>query len=598
MANGGNLASSNDSAQVFATHLAVHALLSRLVASLINERLAIGIYVPNGTEGALIPLDSSPDGYNMDKKIVFQLGEAPPHLEALPGSGQLSRILFLDPGDIPFTAKPQFHSFTPSGVEPIVNGPQIMQIIRAWNNSALDTPGFDGVLVDLEDCLKNAVEAFKNPPQQPGLESGYLEWEQGILDGHATHPMFLSRLPLSPAVGPFPFCQLSTVTLHFLEVPSDNLTVTGDFNAEIKLLLDAVGINARDGHVVFPVHEYQLKYLQSVGLLQEHAMVVLPQTCAAKPQASIRTVTPWNTVSDSELLPGLAIKLPIAIRKSSALRTISPWSTTITHELNSHFPRMKSLELTKGILHVCREKAAVSLKCDDFDIAKHVACIVREDATAHSFSSAREGIALSAALTQRNHPDEEAVVVKAWHLNTREKRVAFLEEYTELMFKCFLGSLLEGFGFDVHGQNCILHYEVSTGKLLGFSIRDLADVRVHQPTFEAATGHRVNLIPDNCNEAADSQELHCKTFHVLIQAHLHRLIRALDLHSANEGYTGWKVVRKALERHVPAGSDLSRDWLEAKTTHYKCFLRMKTGGLYRDNVYMDIPNLLELGREE
>ncbi|KZP30178.1 hypothetical protein FIBSPDRAFT_1038517 [Athelia psychrophila] len=597
MANDANLASSNDPAQAFATQLAVHALLSRLVVSLINERLVLGIYVPNGTEGALIPFNSSPDGCSMNEKITFPLAQAPPHLEAFGENGQHSRILFLDPEDIPLKTKPQFHSRTPSGVQSVVNGPQIMQIIRAWNHPALDTSGFDAHLLELEDCLNNAVEAFKNPPKEPGLESGYMEWEQGLLDGHPTHPMFLSRLPFSPAVGPLPISQLSTLTLHFFQVPSDKLTVTGDFNTEIKPLLDAVGINARDGYTILPVHEYQLRYLQSTSLLREHDMEVLPQTCSAKAQASMRTVTPWNTLSNSALLPGIAIKLPIAIRKTSALRTISPWSTTISHELNSHFPRMRSLERTKGILHVCREKAGVSLKCGDFDIAKHIACIVREDATAHSFSTAPEGIALAAALTQRNRPDEDAVVVRAWHLNTREKRVAFLEEYTELLFKCFLGPLLEGFAFEAHGQNCLLHYEVSSGKLLGFSIRDLAAVRIHQATFEASTGHRVNLIPNNCNDVPDLQEVHSKSFHGLIQTHLYRLVRALGLHSEQEGYAGWKVVRTALERHVPAG-DLWRDWLETKTAHYKCFLRMRIGGLYRDYVYMYIPNLLELGREE
>lgn len=266
--------------------------------------------------------------------------------------------------------------------------------------------------------------------------------------------MFLSRLPLSPVVGPLPISQLGTLLLHFIRVHSDNLVLTGDFNAELKPLLDLVGITPQDGYVIIPVHEYQLKYLRSTTLLEKYTIDVLPQTCTAKAQASIRTVTPWNTDTNEPLLPSIAIKLPIAIRKTSALRTISPWSTTISHELNSHFPRMKSLDETKNILHICREKAGVSLKCDDFDIAKHIACIIREDATARSFSSGHEGVALTAALTQRHSVDEDSVVVKAWGLDTREKKVDFLEEYTELLFRCFLGPLLEGFGFDPHGQNC------------------------------------------------------------------------------------------------------------------------------------------------
>ncbi|KAF7980049.1 hypothetical protein HWV62_39816 [Athelia sp. TMB] len=602
--------SSGDSAQAVAIQLATHALLSRLVASLINESLALGLYDATKTECALIPLNSSPGGIG-NERILFPLAQAPPHLGNLGQNGR-QNITFLDPEDIPLTAKPCCQHITASTAQAITDGPQLMQIIRSWNSPALDTPGFDALLSELEDCFKNTVEVYKNPPKQPGLESGYLEWEQGLLDGHATHPvclfrihicspsdisfkMFLSRLPFSPAIGSLPLSQLRTLTLHFLQIPSSRLTITGDFTAEIKPLLDAVGIAAPAGHVVLPVHEYQLKYLASTPLLQEHDIAVLPQTCSARAQASIRTVTPWDPISNSALLPGTAIKLPIAIRKTSALRTISPWSTTISHELNAHFPRMRSLQDTQGILHICREKAGVSLKCADFDVAKHIACIVREDANSRAFESAPEGVALAAALTQRNRPDEDAVVVKAWHLDTRKKRVAFLEEYTELLLRCFLPPLLEGFGFDPHGQNCLLHYEVATGRLLGFSIRDLAGVRIHQATFEAATGHRVELIPNNCNDAPDLQEVHSKAFHALIQTHLYRLIRALDLHSAKEGYVGWKVVRAALERRLPSG-ELRRDWLETATAHYKCFLRMRIGGLYRDYVYMDIPNLLDLGR--
>ena len=59
---------------------------------------------------------------------------------------------------------------------------------------------------------------------------------------------------------------------------------------------------------------------------------------------------------------------------------------------------------------------------------------------------------------------------------------------------------------------------------------------------------------------------------------------------------GWKVARMALERQLPEG-DLRKDWLETKTAQYKCFLRMRFENKNRDYVYMDIPNLLELGRE-
>lgn len=275
--------------------------------------------------------------------------------------------------------------------------------------------------------------------------------------------MFLSRLPHSPSLGPLPLGQLASIALHFILIPTDRVVLTGVYPAELQPLLDAVQIASADippGHVVVPVHEYQLAYLRASvaenGIY--NAIRVLPQTCNAKPQASLRTVTPWNLITDTPLLPSwnTAIKLPIAIRKTSALRTISPWSTTISHELNAHWPRMKAID--GRILNICKERAGLSFKCDDFDVAKHLACIVRSDPTSRVFSpqGGKDGVALCAALVQRAGGgwDDDTVVVRVWGLDTREKRVAFLEEYTDLLLRCFIPPLVEhGFCFDAHGQN-------------------------------------------------------------------------------------------------------------------------------------------------
>lgn len=112
--------------------------------------------------------------------------------------------------------------------------------------------------------------------------------------------------------------------------------------------------------------------------------------------------------------------------------------------------------IDRTILHICRERAGLSLKHVDFDIAKHLACIVREDPTVQVRKKG-ESVALCAALVEcadGGWDDSESVVVRVWGLDTREKRVAFLEEYTDLLFRCFLPPLVvHGFCFDAHGQN-------------------------------------------------------------------------------------------------------------------------------------------------
>jgi len=249
--------------------------------------------------------------------------------------------------------------------------------------------------------------------------------------------------------------------MHFALIAADKVVLTAEYASAIKPLLDILQISPPVGFVVVPIHEYQLRYLKTTPIYTE--IQVLSETCTAKPQASIRTVTPWNVSSNTPLLPHTALKLPIAIRKTSALRTISPWSTSISHELNSHWARMSAIDRT--ILHICRERAGLSLKHVDFDIAKHLACIVREDPTVQVRKKG-ESVALCAALVEcadGGWDDSESVVVRVWGLDTREKRVAFLEEYTDLLFRCFLPPLVvHGFCFDAHGQNTLLHYETAT----------------------------------------------------------------------------------------------------------------------------------------
>ena len=125
--------------------------------------------------------------------------------------------------------------------------------------------------------------------------------------------------------------------------------------------------------------------------------------------------TPSPTTHSFPALPSSS-PLPSGRR----LRSARSQSTTISHELNAHFSQIRSLQDATGSLHVCRERAGVSLKCTDFGVAKHIACILREDTTARAFSFALEGVALASVLTQRNlsRPDEDAVVVKVRRLNT------------------------------------------------------------------------------------------------------------------------------------------------------------------------------------
>jgi hypothetical protein len=179
--------------------LAVHAVLSRLIASLINEGLAQGVYNIAENRGVILPLDCDPSiaEINDKERITFPLHQAPSHTEPISGcDGSLIRLIFIDPEDIPLLTFLSYETVHPDGTcTSLENGAGVMNIIRSWN-PAIHTPGFDAVMGELTDCLKNAVMVYLNPPPTPTLETGYNAWEQSLVDGHSTHPVRAAMVSL------------------------------------------------------------------------------------------------------------------------------------------------------------------------------------------------------------------------------------------------------------------------------------------------------------------------------------------------------------------------------------------------------------------
>jgi siderophore synthetase component len=167
-------------------------------------------------------------------------------------------------------------------------------------------------------------------------------------------------------------------------------------------------------------------------------------------------------------------------------------------------------------------------------------------------------------------------VISAFGLDTVEKRISFLDDYTRLFFSSFIPPLLNGLAYEAHGQNTILRVD-NDGKILGFSIRDFGGVRVHYEAVEKATGIKVVLREGSAIVAHDMNDAYTVFFHSGIQQHIHRLVRALGLHY---DASGWNIVRKNLCPLIE-GTELTQFWFKP-TIDVKCLFSMRMEGLYRD----------------
>lgn len=130
---------------------------------------------------------------------------------------------------------------------------------------------------------------------------------------------------------------------------------------------------------------------------------------------------------------------------------------------------------------------------------------------------------------------------------------------------------------------------MQTRELKGFVIRDFCGVRIHPPTLIASTDLTTldGIIPPGHSILTDSlDDVYTRLYNTLINNHIQRLIRVLDLHYSG---IGWDIVRCRLSEQIPEGHQLRKLWLsedsEMLPGHYFIYMRLQdsdreVSGLY------------------
>ncbi|KAJ2655196.1 hypothetical protein IWW48_005658 [Coemansia sp. RSA 1200] len=573
---------------------ALFATVSRLLTCLVNEHIVESYYVDRGLSGTsyllVLPRGLTPDNH-MHRFIVSQMCHKPVVAKHACSneSPNVLGVKFLDPEDIgAYQWILHSDSTAPS---PVLEPEQIMALVGEWNS--YDDKVVRDIGCELASSVANQIYTYMNRRQTPSIaESTAIEWEQSIVEGHATHPMHRARYavpPLRPIATDTDYFHLK---LAFIAVPRREIKIEGRFEE----LLDALYSNAeldvkneqnsgyildhinRVTELVLPVHPFHMPAVLEMFAYARR----LPFTVPAEAQASLRTVCP-NVLEPL----GFDIKLPLGIKVSSALRTITPWSTYIGPRITHAIPDiLRGMGPSEPLL-IAGEPASVVSNDPDFDIAKYLSCVIREDPD-HICRLRGQRAIVAAALTSFTD-DGTTTVVQQWKLDTQEKRRIFLQNYTEKLFDAFLPPIMDhGFAFEAHPQNSLVRVDAKSGEIHGFIVRDFGGVKIHRDTLRESTGVYIDMLPDACTDAHSMYEVYDLAYHTLVQCQLHRLVRALNLHYQGNG---WGIVRKAFEQRVPESHPLRHAWYQS-TFDLKCFITMKVDGLYRDYVYTKVPNIL------
>lgn len=141
--------------------------------------------------------------------------------------------------------------------------------------------------------------------------------------------------------------------------------------------------------------------------------------------------------------------------------------------------------------------------------------------------------------------------------------------------------MYNGVAFEAHAQNTLARFDVRTGELHGFVIRDLGGLRIHPDTLRRSTGTDFEFLDRHCVVTDTVEEIYPKFYHTLVHNHLQRLIRVLGMHYDGSGYA---ILRRHLEALIPMDHHLRREWLSPNsyTVPGKCLMRMRMEEVYRD----------------
>ncbi|OQE21277.1 hypothetical protein PENSTE_c012G04829 [Penicillium steckii] len=467
----------------------------------------------------------------------------------------------------------------------------IFDAMRPWLlDDGADEPMLEEIGKELANSCNNQVEWLQiaRSSKPLGLNSQSLDWERALITGHPTHPyhrLCYAQAPLKPFHSK-DLADMLTPSLAFVSVPRSDMLISGEYEETLESLLQKLKVpKPSSERLIVPCLTQQLPAVQ---LYFPNAIVVKTVSQIADALASIRTL---KTRPERDF--PYHIKLSLACQITSALRTITPWTA-----IGGPFFSDLLEKFLPETLWVYREVGAITGSQEDFSKAKHLSCILRDDLEAQAKAN-NEMLVLAAALAHHLPGTSQSYAEILFNLKTPQDKREWLQRYVDCVFRAVLPSLVDyGIGVEAHGQNLVARVCRETGEVKGFAVRDFGGIRLHVPTLKQK-GVDFSSIPSGSAVMTDNlHNVWSKVHHAVVQNHIGSLLGALGLDEPS----GWTIVRDTLsavlrpEKSVP-GKEVY-DFFLGDTMPFKCFLRMRMEGKYRDYVEREIPNVLLMGSSQ
>ncbi|WP_353418898.1 IucA/IucC family protein [Staphylococcus warneri] len=381
--------------------------------------------------------------------------------------------------------------------------------------------------------------------------------ESLVLEGHPTHPLTKTKLPLtSEEIRRYAPEFEKIIPLHIMLVSSSHIRTTSMENDEQYILnqvipelkdklqsfLKPLDLEMNNYRAIF-VHPWQYDHVIGERFktwISEKILIPTPFTVESKATLSFRTM---------ELLHHpFHIKLPVNVQATSAVRTVSTVTTVDGPKLSYALQDMLNIYPE---LKVSAEPFGEYVDVDA-DLARQLACIVREKPVL-----AQEGSTIvSASLVNRNPVDDDVIVDSyiKWINNelTTESIEQFIRQYTSTLVRPLIAYIQDyGIALEAHMQNTILN--LGPNYQMNFLVRDLGGSRIDLQTLK-------HKLPDvkitNESLIADSIEAVIGKFqHAVVQNQLAELIHHFNQYDMVNEERLFKIVQQEIEAAIDANKN-------------------------------------------
>jgi siderophore synthetase component len=416
--------------------------------------------------------------------------------------------------------------------------------------------------------------------------------EHWVTDGHPWHPMTKTRLGLGLAEHARLAPELLARTpLRAVDVRGSLCQVTPALRERLEPWLGP----AAPGCVRLPVHGRQLVRLpRRLGARWGHDIVPVGVHACGRSLLSLRTAA-----FEAPGVGPLHLKLALGVHTTSARRVVSPMSIYNGPQVSALLAAIQAADPECAGIRIAFETLTGGLLAH-VDGAAELGVIVRDG---HDFCGPDGRPAwVCAGLGEPSPLDGRAGVTRlaeGFEGSPARRAHAMLEQYLARLVPPLLRlAVAHGVALEGHLQNTLVH--AVGGRPLGFVIRDLGGIRIHDPRLRAA-GWSVGLHPGSFIVTDDLAELQSKVAHTLFHAHMGTLFQWVEEALGLPATEAWALARRCVTDCLrrwsadpalrPACEADGAAWL-APRVRAKALLRMRIVDASSDYAYVEVDNPL------